>query len=282
MLLLNLFTDNAFMLRALVACIGISVVCPILGVFLMLRRMSMMGDAIGHAILPGVAIGYLIAGMSLLSMTVGGLIAGCIVTILAGVVSSKTEIKEDASFAAFYLISVALGVVIISTTGTNLDLMHILFGSILAINHEALILLASVVTFSLIVLAVIIRPMVIDIFDPSFLKLRNVNTLAYRLVFLFIVVFNLVVDFQIIGTVLVIGLMMLPANIGKLLAKSLNGIILVAIVSSIIASFVGIILSFYYDLATGPAIILCAGVLYLLSLIYSILKKLIKKPHFKE
>ncbi len=277
----NLFHDNLFLMRALIACIGISFICPILGIFLLLRRMSLMGDAISHAILPGIAIGFMFGGMSVIFMALGGLLAGLIVTILAGIVSWHTEIKEDASFASFYLIALALGVIIISKSGTNIDLIHILFGSILAVDKESLIILSSIVTFSLILLMIILRPLVIDIFDKHLLKIYGVNAVIYHLLFLFLVVINLVIDFQILGTILVVGLMMLPASISKLLASSLNNMIIIAILSSIFSSIAGILISYYYDLATGPSIILINGFLYILAIIFVNIKKVISKPHFE-
>ena len=123
------FADFGFMRRALLGCVAISVgATPVGGVFLMLRRMSLTGDAMAHAILPGAAVGYLVAGLSLGAMTIGGLVAGMAVALLAGFVSRATALREDASLAAFYLISLALGVVIVSVRGSNVDLMHVLFG----------------------------------------------------------------------------------------------------------------------------------------------------------
>ena len=280
--IINLFVDNQFLLRALVACIGISFVCPILGIFLMLRRMSLMGDAISHAILPGVALGFMFGGMSVISMALGGLVAGLLVTVLAGVVSRKTNVKEDASFAGFYLIALALGVIIISKSGTNLDLMHILFGSILAVDQISLLVLTIITSISLIILSFIIRPLAIDIFDKNLLRSYGINADLFHSIFLFTVVINVVVDFQVLGTVLVIGLMMLPASFSKLLAKSLNWMLILAIASSLFSSFSGIVLSYYYNLPTGPAIVLVNGILYVLAIFYANLAKIIKQPHFKH
>ncbi len=275
--LVNIFMDNHFLVRGLVAYVGISFICPILGIFLILKRMSLIGDAISHAILPGVALGFMFGGMSIIFMALGGLIAGLVVTILAGVVSRNTNIKEDASFAGFYLMSLALGVIIISHSGTNLDLIHILFGSILAVNKEGLVIIGGVVTFSLVVLVLILRPLVVDIFDASILKIFGSNAKYYHLILLFLIVVNLVIEFQILGTVLVIGLMMLPATIAKLLAKSLNYMFVVAICASLGASIIGILVSYQFDLATGPSIILVCGIFYLLTLAYVHLKAKIAK-----
>ncbi|MFN8770924.1 MAG: metal ABC transporter permease [Neisseriaceae bacterium] len=280
--IIKIFIDNPFLVRALVACIGISFICPILGIFLMLRRMSLVGDAISHAILPGVALGFMFGGISVIAMAIGGLVAGLFVTILAGVVSHRTEIKEDASFAGFYLIALALGVVIISRSGTNLDLMHILFGSILAVDKESLLIINVIATISLILMAFIIRPLVIGIFDKNLLQYYGINAKLFHLIFLFLVVINVVVDFQVLGTILVIGLMMLPAGFSRLLTKSLNNMLCLAIFSSLFSSVIGIILSYYYNLPTGPAIILVSGVLYILAILYVNTTKLIKQPHFKH
>ncbi|MBY0379069.1 MAG: metal ABC transporter permease [Burkholderiales bacterium] len=282
MSIINLFLDNPFLLRALVACIGISFVCPILGIFLMLRRMSLVGDAISHAVLPGVALGFMLGGMSVISMALGGLVAGLLVTVLAGIVSRKTNVKEDASFAGFYLIALATGVIIISKSGTNLDLMHILFGSILAVDQISLLILTIIASFSLIILSFIIRPLAIDIFDKNLLRSYGINAGIFHLIFLFVVVINVVVDFQVLGTVLVIGLMMLPASFSKLLARSLNMMLILAILSSLCSSFIGIVISYYYNLPTGPAIVLVNGMLYILAIFYNYIMKLVKKTHFKH
>src|SRR3954447_20317064 len=128
------FVEFAFMRRALVGTIALALGAGPVGVFLMLRRMSLVGDAMAHAILPGAAIGFLLSGLSLFAMTTGGLIAGFVVAVLAGLVARTTELKEDASLAAFFLLSLALGVTIVSLRGSNVDLLHFLFGSVLALD----------------------------------------------------------------------------------------------------------------------------------------------------
>src|SRR5258708_1970004 len=160
------FTDFAFMRRALAAGIALSLGGAPIGVFLMLRRMSLLGDAMPHAILPRPPIGFLLSGLNLFAMTTGGLIAGFAVAILAGVVSRSTGLKEDASLATFYLTSLALGVTIVSIKGTNIDLLHVLFGNILAMDDQTLLVVAFNATITLVVLAVIYRPLVVETFAP--------------------------------------------------------------------------------------------------------------------
>ncbi|TAG18913.1 MAG: metal ABC transporter permease, partial [Rhodobacterales bacterium] len=132
--LVDPFTDFVFMQRALLGCLAISLGATPVGVFLMLRRMSLTGDAMAHAILPGAAVGYLVAGLNLGAMTIGGVVAGLIVAVLTGAVARFTTLREDASLAAFYLISLALGVLLVSLKGSNVDLMHVLFGTVLALT----------------------------------------------------------------------------------------------------------------------------------------------------
>ena len=122
------FIEFEFMRRALAGTSRWRSAPPI-GVFLVLRRMSLVGDAMAHAILPGAAVGFLVSGLYLPAMTAGGLIAGCVVALLTGIVARMTELKEDAALATFYLLSLALGVTIVSMKGTNVDLLHVLFGS---------------------------------------------------------------------------------------------------------------------------------------------------------
>src|SRR5688572_13189333 len=121
-ILIGPFAEFAFMRRALVGTIALAIGAGPIGVFLMLRRMSLVGDAMAHAILPGAALGFLVAGLNLFAMTAGGLLAGMIVAVLTGVVARATALREDAALAAFYLVSLALGVTIVSAKGTNIDL----------------------------------------------------------------------------------------------------------------------------------------------------------------
>ena len=265
-LLFQPFYDYGFMRRALMGCISVSIGATPVGVFLMLRRMSLTGDAMAHGILPGAAIGYLISGLSLGAMTIGGLVAGMAVALLSGFVSRITALREDASLAAFYLISLALGVLIVSTRGSNIDLMHVLFGTVLALDDAALVLLCTIASVSTLTLAVVFRPLVLECADPSFL--RSVSTLSAvtHFIFLTLVVLNLVGGFHALGTLMAVGIMILPAASARFWAVSIGGLILVAIVFATLSSLIGLLLSFHLSLPSGPAIILVAGVGYALSL----------------
>ena len=260
------FTDFEFMRRALVGMFALSVGAPPIGVFLMLRRMSLIGDAMAHAILPGAAIGFLFAGLSLFAMAGGGLIEGFLIAIGAGLIAGSTPLKEDASLAAFFLISLALGVTIVSLKGSNIDLMLFLFGSVLSIDNAALLLILGITSVSLFVLALIWRPLVLDCVDPGFLRSVSRAGGPAHVAFLGLVVLNLVGGFQSLGTLLAVGIMMLPAITSRFWSRDVTGMMAVAVVSAAISSYAGLLLSYYANLPSGPAIILVAGLIYVLSI----------------
>ena len=261
------FIEFAFMRRALVGLLALSISAPPIGVFLMLRRMSLMGDAMSHAILPGAAIGYLLAGLSLVAMSLGGLLAGLAVALAAGLVARSTILREDASLAAFYLVSLALGVLIVSVRGSNIDLLHVLFGTVLALDDAAIILIVAIATVSLTVLSIIYRPLVLECFDPQYLRSVSDASSPTHLLFLTLVVLNLVGGFQALGTLLAVGIMLLPAITARFWAEELSGLILVAMLAAFGASLAGLLLSYHANVPSGPAIILLAGALYLASML---------------
>ena len=266
--LIGPFAEFSFMRRALVGAIALAISGAPIGVFLMLRRMSLTGDAMAHAILPGAAVGYLFAGLSLSAMTLGGLIAGFTVALLAGLVSRATVLREDATLAAFYLVSLALGVVIVSARGSNVDLLHVLFGSVLALDNDALILLASIASITLAALALLYRPLVLDCVDPGFLRSVSRSGPTAHLLFLGLVVLNLVAGFHAIGTLLAVGVMMLPAASARLWSADISVMMLIAVAVGVVSSVAGLLASYHFSLPAGPAIILAAGVVYALSLIF--------------
>jgi len=264
--LLTPFTEFEFMRRALVGTIAIAVGGAPVGVFLMLRRMSLTGDAMAHAILPGAAVGYLVAGLSLPAMTAGGLVAGMIVAVLAGLVARFTDLKEDASLAAFYLLSLALGVTIVSLRGSNVDLLHVLFGTVLALDDAALVLIAAIATVTLLALALLYRPLVLECVDPTFLRSVSRAGTPTHLAFLGLVVLNLVGGFHALGTLLAVGLMMLPAAAARFWCADITLMTGAATLIGILSGYAGLLLSYHWELPAGPAVILTAGAIYVLSL----------------
>jgi zinc/manganese transport system permease protein len=283
--LVSPFVEFEFMRRALVGVLALAVGAAPVGVLLMLRRMSLMGDAMAHAILPGAAIGYLLFGLSLMAMATGGLIAGLVVALLAGGVARATEMKEDASLAAMFLLALALGVAIVSLRGNNIDLLHFLFGSVLALDDEALILIAAVATISLATLALIWRPLVLESVDPGFLRSVSRAGGPAHIVFLALVALNLVGGFQALGTLLAVGIMIVPAVISRFWSSDLTAMVMIAAAAGILSGYMGLILSFQSGLPAGPAIILVAGLLYCGSVLFGpcggLLRPLLQRRHLE-
>src|SRR5690554_6034321 len=268
--LISPFVDFGFMRRALAGSFALALAAGPLGVFLILRRMSLMGDAMAHAILPGVAVGFLTAGFSVGAMTVGGMITGIVVAMLAGLVARWTPLREDASFASFYLISLGLGVLLVSLRKSNMDLIHVLFGTVLGLNDAALLLVAASASVTLPALALIYRPLVLECLDPAFLRAeRGRGSLAHML-FLLLLVMTLVSGFQVLGTLMVVGIMMLPATAARFWAASVVGQMALAAAVGAVASYAGLLFSYYVNVPASPAIILCAGIVYFLSVAFGL------------
>lgn len=282
-LLVAPIVDYGFMRRALVATFALGLGSGPIGVLLMLRRMSLVGDAMAHAVLPGAAVGFLIAGgLSLPMMGLGGLVAGLSVALLSGLVSRTTALTEDASFATFYLSSLALGVLIVSARGSNIDLLHVLFGTILAIDSVALCMVAGIASITLLALAIVYRPLVAECFDPGFLRAVGGRGPLYHLIFMLLVVLNLVAGFQALGTLMSVGMMMLPAAVARLWARTLPGMFVVAGAAAVVSGYVGLIVSFHLGFASGPTIILTATAIYAVSLLAGpsgALRRLLPRPH---
>ncbi|MFN6994835.1 MAG: metal ABC transporter permease, partial [Aquincola tertiaricarbonis] len=262
------FAEFGFMRRALVACLALALTCGPLGTLLVLRRMSLVGDAMAHALLPGAAAGYLLAGLSLGAMSVGAFAAALLVALLAGAVARYTPQREDASFAAFYLIALAAGVLMISAQGGgNVDLMHVLFGSVLAVDDASLTLVAGVASVSALLLALLWRPIVFDACDALFLRTVSRRAAGVHYLFLALVVANLVAGFQALGTLMAVGLLMLPATAARFWVRGLGALALLASLIAAFSAWAGLLVSYHAGLPSGPAIVLVAGGCYALSLL---------------
>src|SRR5260370_2085665 len=246
------FAEFEFMRRALVGVCGLALGAAPVGVLLMVRRMSLMGDAMAHAILPGAAVGYLVSGLSLFAMTTGGLIAGLVVALTAGAVARATELKEDASLAALFLVSLALGVGIVSAGGNSVGLLHFLFGDVLALDNETLVLIAVVATVSLLTLALIWRPLVLESVDAGFLRSVSRSGGPAHICFLALVALNLVGGFQALCTLLAVGIMILPAVISRSWSRDLTAMTVGAPVPALVPRYSGPLLSSHPCFPAAP------------------------------
>jgi zinc/manganese transport system permease protein len=265
--LIGPFESFGFMRTALVACFGLALASGPVGTLLLLRRMSLEGDVLSHAVMPGAAVGFLYAGYSLAALSLGGFLTGALVAASAGLVARFRPKRPEVNLAAFYLISLALGVIIISARGSNVDLMHVLFGTVLAVDMRNLLFIAIISSVALLVLAAIYRPLAVDSFDPVFLRVIGVGGGLYRGAFLLIVILNLVASFQAFGTLLAIGPMLLPAAAALCWTQRIWTTIGLGVVIGMAADYAGLLMSYYANLPSGPAIVLAGGAMYGLSII---------------
>ena len=257
--------EYGFLRRALVGCLALSVSAPPLGVFLMLRRMSLAGDALSHGLLPGVALAFVLFGLSVPALALGGLLAGLVIALGAGALARGTGGREDASLAALYLTALAAGVAIISWRGSAVELTQLLFGSVLGVDDAALLLMAGAASLTLSFLAFAWRPLVLECFDPAFARAVGLRGSLWHLGFLALVVVNMVAALQAVGSLMAVGLMMLPAIAARHWARGIGGVVTVSVVLALLASLSGLLASALMDLPSGPAIVLAAAALWLLS-----------------
>ena len=254
-----------FMRRALAGCLALSLAAPPLGVFLVIRRMSLTADVLQHGILPGIAIGAAVGGLSLVAMGTGGMIAGLLVAGIAGMLTRATKGREDSQYAGVYLIALALGVAIASRQ-RGLDLSHLLFGNVLAVDTPALLLMAGVASVALAGLALIWRPLILESLDPSFLAAHGGRGGLWHAAFMALVVLCVVGGFAALGTLMSVGLMMLPAIAARHWAAHLAGQVRASVAIACLSSWAGLLVSFHANLPAGPAILLVAGGIWIASI----------------
>jgi len=256
--------------RSLAAILALALSAGPIGVFLMLRRMSLVGDAMAHAILPGVAIGFLIAGLNVFAMTLGGLSIGLLIALLAGAVSRATSLQEDTSLAVFLLVSLALGVVIVTLNGIDIEqLMTFLFGETAAkMDTDKLLVIAGNATISLVTLALIYRPLVLGCVDPGFLRSVGRSDGIAHLAFLALLVLNLINGFHTLGTLLGVGIIIIPAAIARFWTRDISVMIALAIASALLSGWAGVLFAFDAGIPAGPAVTLVAGLLYIGSVLF--------------
>ena len=265
--LIGPFETFGFMRIALVACVALALSNGPIGTLLIIRRESLEGNVLSHAVMPGAALGFLYAGYSLAVLTLGGLLAGLAVAGLTALTARSRLQRQDSPLIAFYLVSLSFGVLVVAARGSQTDLMHVLFGTVLAVDVKALLLIAVVSSVTMLMVATFYRPLVVESFDPAFLRAVGGGGGAFRAIFITLVVLNLVASFQAFGTLLVIGPMLLPAAAARCWTHKVWPMIVLATIIGMVSAVAGLLASYYANLPSGPAIVVNAGVIYGLSLL---------------
>ncbi|MEM7719062.1 MAG: metal ABC transporter permease [Pseudomonadota bacterium] len=259
----------SFMRRAFVTTTVLSASVAPVGAFLVLRRLSLAGEAMAHAITPGIVVGFVTAGLSVTSLLFGGLIAGVGVAILSALLAHKTILRSDASLASLYLIALAMGIFLLSAAGSAVPLKSFLFGSVLGIGDASLLLVGGVATVTLLAFAALLRPLIVSTCDPVFFRAQTRQPWLIDQIFMLLLVLNLLAAFKTLGTLMAVGLMILPATSARYWASTVTGQLGLGIVFAVVSSWIGLTLSYLFpETPSGPAIVLVAGGFFLMSAVF--------------
>lgn len=257
-----------FMRRAFVATTVLSASVAPVGAFLVLRRLSLAGEAMAHAITPGVVIGFVVAGLSVFSLLIGGLLAGVVAAALTALLARKTILRSDASLASIYLIALAAGIFILSAAGSAVPLKSFLFGSILGIDDASMMLVGGVATVTLVSFAFLLRPLIISTCDPVFFEAQTKRPWLVEQAFMLLLVLNLLAAFKTLGTLMAVGLMILPATSARYWSSTITGQLGLTFLFALASCWLGLTLSFLFpETPSGPAIVLTAGGFFLISVL---------------
>ncbi|EOD4377663.1 TPA: metal ABC transporter permease [Staphylococcus aureus] len=260
----HLFTYQ-FLNRALITSIIVGIVCGTVGSLIVLRGLSLMGDAMSHAVLPGVALSFLFG----IPMFVGALITGMIASIFIGYITSSSKTKPDAAIGISFTAFLASGIIIISLINTTTDLYHILFGNLLAITNSAFLTTIVIGSIVLILIIIFYRPLMISTFDPMFSRMSGLNTTLLHYFVMLLLSLVTVASIQTVGIILVVALLITPASTAFLISKKLYSMMIIASLISVISSIVGLYYSYIYNIPSGATIVLCTFVIYIITLFFT-------------
>lgn len=256
----------AFMQRAFVVTTVLSASVAPVGAFLVLRRLSLAGEAMAHAITPGIVVGFVTVGLTVTSLLIGGLIAGIGVAVLTALLARKTILRSDASLASLYLIALAVGIFILSAAGSAVPLKSFLFGSILGIDDATMMLVGGVATVTLVSFAFLLRPLIMSTCDPVFFEARVRHPWIVEQGFMLLLVLNLLAAFKTLGTLMAVGLMILPATAARYWSTTITAQLGLGFAFALSSCWIGLTLSYLLpETPSGPAIVLVAGGFFLIS-----------------
>ncbi len=262
--LITPFTANAFMLQALLAGVLVSIACAVAGTFIILRGLAFIGDALAHGVLPGIAIAILVGFPGILGAAIGaGFMIGGITLI-----TQRSRLSSDTAIGLLFVGMLALGVAIVSRSNTFTgDLTRILFGEILGISWQAIVIQLVATIIIVVIAAICSRPFLLLSFDPEQAQVAGFSFRLYHNIMLLMIAITVISSFQTVGTLLVFGLLIAPAGAGALLARQIKAMMGWAIFFGIFSMYLGLLLSYHFNLAAGAAIILVTVVIFFIVLI---------------
>lgn len=266
---INYFIDPfqyEFMLRALAASLLVGIISSVLSCYLVVKRWALLGDAISHAVLPGVAIAFLLK----ISFFIGALVTGVLTALGIGVITKYSKIKEDTAIGVMFTTAFAFGILLLSLIrAKSIDLYHILFGNVLGVSTTDLVLTAVTGFLVLAVIIALFKELLLHAFDPIMAASIGLPTTFYHYLLMFLLSMTIVASLQTVGIVLVIAMLVTPGATAYLLAKRMPTMMLVAALIGIISALAGLYFSFYFNVASGAMMVLVAGLLFLLAFLFS-------------
>jgi manganese/iron transport system permease protein len=255
-----------FMLRALLASTMVGVLCTVMGTYVVLRGMAFLGDALAHAILPGVAIAYVLHG----NLLVGATVAAVVIALGIGLFSKEGAIREDTAIGILFAAALSLGIALISTIRTYaVDLSHILFGNVLGVSSLDVWLTAALGFVILLTVFVLYKPFLVISFDPVLAATLRLPAPLLRNLMLVLLALTVVVSLQTVGVGLAAAMLVTPAATAYLLTRRLLSMMLIAAALGALSSVVGLYLSYYINIVSGSAIVLTATVFFLLAFLFN-------------
>lgn len=250
-----------FLQNALITALVVGIVGGAVGCFIILRGMSLMGDAISHAVLPGVAISFILGINFFIGAIVFGLLASTIITYI----KSNSIIKSDTAIGITFSIFLALGIILIGIANSSTDLFHILFGNILAVQDLDMWITIAVALLVLTTITIFFRPLLLTSFDPILAKSIGVKVTFYHYLLMVILTLVAVTAMQSVGTILIVALLITPAATAYLYANSLKTMILLSSGFGALASVLGLFIGYSFNIAAGSSIVLTSALLFLIS-----------------
>ncbi|MDN5809238.1 MAG: metal ABC transporter permease, partial [Staphylococcus equorum] len=257
--------DYKFLSNALIISSVVGIVCGTVGCLIVLRGLSLMGDAMSHAVLPGVALSFLFG----IPMFIGALITGMIASIFIGFITKNSKTKPDAAIGISFTAFLAMGIILISLINSTTDLYHILFGNLLAVTQSTFWSTIVVGVLVMILIILFYRPLMVSTFDPVFSRMSGLNTTIAHYFVMLLLSLVTVASIQTVGIILVVALLITPASAAFLIAKKLHTMMIISSLFSTISAIVGLYFSYLYNLPSGATIVLCAFLIYVVTFILS-------------
>lgn len=254
-----------FMQRGLLASVIVGVLCAVMGAYVVLRGMAFLGDAMAHAILPGVAIAYLLRG----DLLIGAGVAAVVIALSIGFFSKEGTVKEDTAIGILFAAALSLGVALISTMQTYaVDLSHILFGNVLGVSVSDLWLIGGLSLGILLSVILLFKPFLVISFDPVLAATLRLPTELLRNLMLVLLALTVVVSLQTVGVSLAAAMLVTPAATAYLLTRRLAPMMLVSALIGAISSVIGLYISYYFNIVSGSSIVLTATAIFLLAFLW--------------